>query len=83
MQKVRLLSRGDTNPSFGAVEGMGGTGYLAHLSKYDLALFFNRVLICLKERKRTDEDAGIETDLVLEEVSRFEVSSSDGLSFHC
>lgn len=76
----QLLSRGDTNPSYGAVDGMGGTGYLAHLSKKDMiCAILQSEGICLKERKRTDEDAGIETDLVLEEVSRFEVSSSDGL----
>jgi hypothetical protein len=76
----QLLSRGDTNPSFGAVDGMGGTGYLAHISKKKtICAIVQSEGICLKERKRTEEDVGIETELVFEEVSRFTVSSSDGL----
>ena len=76
----QLLSRGITNPSLGVVSGMGGTGYLAYISKkHIICAIIQTEGICLQERKRTEEDIGIETELVLEEVSRFEITSSDGM----
>ena len=76
----QLIARGDTQPIFTFAEGMGGTGYLAHLPKKNMVCaFVQSEGICLKERKRTEADVGLETDMVFEEVSRFSVSSLDGL----